>query len=475
MRVLFMTLLLLILFASSVEAQPAAGSIAGNWLGTLEVGGQKLRLALKVEKSGAGYAAKFDSIDQDARDLPIDSIELNGDRVTFAANQFGVSYEGKLKGDEITGTFTQGPTTAPLSFKRTASIPTAGLRRPQEPVKPYPYDEEEVSYRNATDNVKLAGALTLPRDKSKRYPAVILISGSGAQDRNETLAGHRPFLVLADHLTRNGIAVLRVDDRGTGSSDRGSPDATSENFMLDVLAGVDYLKTRKEIDPKKIGLIGHSEGGMIAPMAAAKSKDIAFIVLMAGLGQKGEDLMYTQTEAIQRASGTDAETIKSVVALLKNINAVVKRETDKSRVETQVRAEIDRHVASLNEAQKKSFAPLESSFRAMAPMVSSSWYRYFVLFDPDPTLRKVSIPVLAINGERDLQVAHEQNLDGIAAAFKAGKNKDVTVRSFPHLNHLFQTSMTGLPTEYQTIEETISPEVLRTITEWITSRTGGRR
>ena len=195
-----------------------------------------------------------------------------------------------------------------MVFKRTDSAPT--LNRPQDPSKPYPYDEEEVTYRNTADNVKLAGTLTLPRDKSNRYPAVILITGSGSQDRNETIAGHRPFLVLADHLTHNGIAVLRVDDRGTGGSDRGSLNVTSENFMYDVLAGVEYLKTRKEIDPKKIGLVGHSEGGMIAPMAAVKSKDVAFIVLMAGLGQKGEDVIYTQTELLQhtrRRCGHDKE------------------------------------------------------------------------------------------------------------------------------------------------------------------------
>ena len=227
-------------------------NIEGNWLATLEVGDNKLRILLKVEKSANNYTAKFDSLDQGATDLPIDSIVLDGNKLTFSAAKFGIDYEGTLneKGDEISGTFKQGPGATPLVFRRTAEV--AKLNRPQEPKKPYPYDEEEVSYRNEKDNIKIAGTLTLPRGGGK-YPAVLLITGSGSQDRNETIAGHHPFLVLADHLTRNGIAVLRVDDRGVGGTDMGSLSVTSENYAEDVLAGVGYLKQRQEIDSKMIG------------------------------------------------------------------------------------------------------------------------------------------------------------------------------------------------------------------------------
>ena len=301
---------------------------------------------------------------------------------------------------------------------------------------------------------------------------MLLITGSGPQDRNETIAGHRPFLVLADHLTRNGVAVLRVDDRGIGGSDLGNMNATSENFMLDVLAGVEYLKTRQDIDAKKIGLIGHSEGGMIAPMAAARSKDVAFIVMMAGLGQRGDDLIYTQTELIHRASGMDKAATTRVTETLRAVNTIAKTETDAKRAEQEINSTIDRQLAAIADTQQKAdFEGLAASLKSRMAMFTSPWYRYFITFDPAPTLGKVKVPVLAINGERDLQVAHKQNLDGIAAALKSAKNKDVTVRSFPHLNHLFQTSMTGLPTEYMTIEETMSPEVMRTISEWIAERT----
>jgi hypothetical protein len=227
--------LLIIASTLAVAAQVSTPNVEGNWLATLEVAGAKLRLVVKIEKSASGYAAKFDSPDQGATDLPIDSIVLDGNKLTFAAAKFGISYDGTLNqaGDEISGAFKQGANEMPMIFKRVAAVPK--LNRPQDPKKPYPYDEQEVSYRNEKDNINIAGTLTLPRGGGP-YPAVLLITGSGSQDRNETIAGHRPFLVLADYLTRNGVAVLRVDDRGIGGTGIGSPSATSENYAEDVLA-----------------------------------------------------------------------------------------------------------------------------------------------------------------------------------------------------------------------------------------------
>ena len=251
MKKLIVSAFMVTLFATMVLGQATAPSIEGNWLGSLDLGGAKLRLVFKITKTAAGYQAKFDSPDQGATDLDVDSVTVQDGVVSFEAKKFSLNYEGKLNdtGDEMQGTFSQGPASLPLILKRVTEAPKVG--RPQDPKKPYPYDEEEVSYKNAKDNIKLAGTLTLPRGGSS-YPAVVLITGSGSQDRNETIAGHRPFLVLADHLTRHGIAVLRVDDRGVGGSELGSPTATSENFAEDVLAGVEYLKTRKEINAKNI-------------------------------------------------------------------------------------------------------------------------------------------------------------------------------------------------------------------------------
>lgn len=466
----FLFILLCVAMAAQTLAQSSDTSLAGNWLGALEIGGVKLRLVLKVEKAGTGYTAKLDSIDQGQNNLPIETVTLLGNKVSLAAPQFHMSYEGTLndKNDEINGTFKQGAGSTPFVFKRVSHIPSVG--RKQDPQKPYPYDEEEVSYRNTADNVKLTGTLTLPRNGSAKHPVVLLISGSGPQNRDSLVAGHRPFLVLADHLTRNGIAVLRVDDRGTGGSEIGSLSLTSENFMHDVLAGVQFLKSRKEIDPGKIGLIGHSEGGMIAPMAAARSRDVAFIILLAGLGQTGDDLIQTQTRLLQSAAGANADTVAGAVALAKSINAVVKTRTDEKIIEEEVNSVIAKQAAEMNEAQRKAFAPVMSHFKAFMPMYKLPWYRYFVMFDPAPVLKQVKVPVLALNGELDLQVAWKENLDLIAANLKAGKNKDVTVKAFPRLNHLFQTSGTGLLSEYATIEETMAPQVLDTITQWIRGR-----
>ena len=470
MRILLSAFVTVLLLALTVAAQSPAGNIEGNWLATLDATGVKLRIVLKIEKSANGYAAKMDSPDQGATDLPLDSIVMDGNKVSFAAAKFGLTYSGTLKeaGDEIAGTFTQGGNEFPLVFKRVAEVPK--INRPQDPKKPYPYDEEEVSYRNDKDNIKIAGTLTIPRGGGK-YPAVLLITGSGSQDRNEMIGGHRPFLLIADYLTRNGIAVLRVDDRGVGGTEMGSLSATSENFAGDVLSGVSFLKQRKEIDPKMIGLIGHSEGGMIAPMAAARSNDVSFIVLLAGLGQTGEDVIYTQTELIQKAQGTHPDTMRHTIALAKKINAVVKTETDEKRIEQRINEEIAAYDGTLGDLQKKLLEPAAAGVKSFMAMYKTPWYRYFITYDPAPVLKNVKVPVLALNGELDLQVAWKQNLDLIAAGLKAGGNNDVTVKAFPKLNHLFQTTQTGLISEYQKIEETMSPDVLKTMSDWILSKT----
>jgi pimeloyl-ACP methyl ester carboxylesterase len=451
--------------------QAVATSIEGNWIGILEFNGTRLRLAFKVAKVGDGFQAKFDSPDQGATGLNVETVTFQSQSIKFQSKQFGFSYEGTLndKGDEITGTFNQGPAKLPLVLKRVAELPKK-INRPQDPEKPYPYKEEQVTFRNEKDDVKLAGTLTIPSGGGT-YRAVILISGSGAQDRDESIAGHRPFLVLADHLTRNGIAVLRVDDRGVGGSELGSPAATSENFADDVLAGIQFLKSRKEINKRQIGLIGHSEGGMIAPMVAARSNDVAFIVLLAGLGQRGEDVIYTQTEMMLKAQGMDSEIITQAIGLQKKIHEIVKREVEGKRIDKLVNEEIERYVGALNDTQRKAFRPVEATIKGSMPMYQMPWFRYFITFDPTPVLMKVKVPVLALNGELDLQVAADENLLLITLALKAGKNKDFTIKSFPALNHLFQTSKTGAVSEYAQIEETMSPEVLKTILEWILNRT----
>lgn len=473
MRTKLLSIFLILLFATFAPAQ--SKSIVGNWLGILEIQGFKIRLQVKVTATPDGkLKATFDSLDQGATDLPVETVTFEANTFRFNAPNYSLSYEGKLSvdGNEIAGEFKQGSNPFPLTFKR-VDKPTI-LSKPQDPQKPYPYAEEEVTYENTVDKVKLAGTLTLPPSKTP-VPGVILITGSGSQDRNETIMGHRPFLVLADHLTRRGIAVLRVDDRGIGGSGTGAPNATSQNYAGDVLAGVTYLKTRKEVDPKRIGLIGHSEGGMIAPMVATKSPDVAFIVMMAGLGQTGRDVVLMQGDLMSKTAGVDAQTIANVRRVYAGLFDILKADKDNAVAEKKMRDFVAKEVAAMDDAQKKNFETVLKQINAQLTLYSSDWFRYFLLFDPAPVLEKVKVPVLAIVGEKDLQVPAKENMQLIEAALKKGGNKNYSVLILPGLNHVFQTAKTGLPTEYGSIEETISPTALNTISDWILKTVNSKR
>jgi uncharacterized protein len=344
--------------------------------------------------------------------------------------------------------------------------------RPQEPKRPYPYNEEEVSYENKAGGVTLAGTLTMPRGKGP-FPAVLLITGSGPQNRNEELLGHKPFLVLSHHLTCIGVAVLRVDDRGVGGSTGSVPASTSEDFAGDVLTGIEFLKSRKEIDSKQIGLIGHSEGGLIAPMVAAQSADVAFIVLMAGPGLRGEEILYLQGALISKAAGVPDEAIARNRAVQQAIFTVLKEESNNAAAEKRIRENLSKVTAEMTDEQKKA-SGMEAAVNAQLKMVLTPWFRYFLAYDPKPTLMKVKCPVLAINGERDLQVPPDENLKYIEQALAAAKNPDYKVEKLPGLNHLFQSCKTGALSEYAAIQETMSPAALDVMSNWILKHTTQR-
>jgi pimeloyl-ACP methyl ester carboxylesterase len=344
-------------------------------------------------------------------------------------------------GKTITGTLSQG-ISQPLILKKTDRV--GELNRPQEPKKPFPYAEEEVQYANAAAGIRLAGTLTRPSGQPP-YPAAILISGSGAQDRDETILGHKPFLVLSDHLTRKGIAVLRADDRGVGGSTGSFATSTTSDFASDVLAGIQFLKGRKEIDARHIGLIGHSEGGAIAPIVAAQSADVALVVLLAASGLPGEDILYAQAAFIAKTSGASDALITAQQAAQQSYYAVLKSGEDAQTQRQKLRALGNPDPAA----------------------IMSPWFRYFLASDPRPVIAKVKCPVLALIGSKDLQVSPRENLTAIASALKSGGNNDYKVVEIPNLNHLIQTSSTSLPGEYGTIEETMSPEVLELISKWI--------
>jgi pimeloyl-ACP methyl ester carboxylesterase len=481
----------LVLFAASAAPviddkgpqakRPEAGSkgaevLVGNWVGTLSVPpGFELQLVFRVARAeGKPAAATLDVPDQGAKGIPVDTLALDGDEATIGIKAIRGEFKGKRNedGTAMVGKWTQGPITLPLTLKKVDVVPER--RRPQMPKPPFPYKAEEVAYPSQADGVTLAGTLTLPEGQGP-FPAVLLITGSGPQDRDESILGHKPFLVLADALTRRGIAVLRVDDRGFGRSTGNLATATTDDFADDVQGGVAFLRGRSEIDRKAIGLLGHSEGGIIAPIVAARAPgEVAFIVLLAGTGLPGAEIIRVQGIDTLKAAGADESTIalqrKAIAAIL----PIVMAETDPEALKAKLQAAMKPLIEELPEKDRKAMADAVSA-DALAGRLDNPWMRHFLAFDPRPTLARVKCSVLALNGELDTQVAYRPNLDEIARALKQGGNDQVTTRSFPKLNHLFQTCQTGAVSEYARIEETIAPEVLTVIGDWIKERTGPPR
>ncbi len=356
----------------------------------------------------------------------------------------------------------------------------APTRRPQEPKRPFPYTAEEVSYPvNDGSGVKLAGTLTIPQGSgqgSGPFSAVLLLSGSGPQDRDGSLYGHQTLLVIADHLSRHGIAVLRVDDRGTGGSTGNVDEATTADFARDALAGVRFLESHPRIARDRIGLLGHSEGGIVAPLAASQSPDVAFLVLLAGTGVPGAEIVRRQSELIARSNGVPEEAIQRSQDALRRTFDVLRGEPDRAARTASLRPLGKDLLVTLSEDQIKTLGGLGAAGDAVIKGINTPWFRYFIDYDPRPALRKVKVPVLALNGTLDLQVPADPNLSEIAKALKqAGNrghrgNRDVTVRLLPGLNHFFQPATTGSPAEYGVIETTIDPQVLNLVTGWITQR-----
>lgn len=432
----------------------------GNWSGEMELSGSKLELIYKISLEENGeLSAKMDVPAQGARDLPVNKAEVKTDSIFLQVAMIAGRFEGKMINDTtISGNWSQSGLNFPLTLNRTEKV--TELKRPQTPQPPFPYREEEVSYENTKAGIKLAGTLTIP-ENAENFPAVILISGSGAQDRDETIFEHKPFLVIADYLTRNGIAVLRVDDRGVGGSEGNTGNATSEDFAGDVLAGIEFLKTRKEVNSSKIGLIGHSEGGIVAPVVANKTSDVAFVVLLAGPGIPGEQIIYEQGRLIGLASGMTEEQVEQNRKTQEAIFNIIKTEKDSAiRLDRLQRTFTGGMYPMMNEDQKKAVDQQISA-------VNSPWFSHFLKYDPYPALTKLKCPVLALIGEKDLQVPPNSNLPAIEKALAEGGNKNFKTLELPGLNHLFQQCETGAVAEYAQIEETISPEVLKMISEWI--------
>lgn len=407
--------LLTALFVLSAHAQVnPTTALEGSWSGKLKVGAMSLTLVLHLEQAEGYVKASLDSPDQGAKGIPTSKEYLSDDSVALKIESIGATYRAKLKDGKLDGTFSQSGMTFPLELTKGVTE----VKRPQEPKAPYPYETEEVTFKNEKDGATLAGTLTWPvgYDKNaKKKPMVLLfVSGSGQQNRDEELMNHKPFLVIADYLARNGIATLRYDDRATGKSTGGDvKNATSEDFARDAAAGLNFLRNKKAFS--KVGILGHSEGGTIAFMLGGQKK-VDFIVSLAGPAIKGDTLLAAQSNRILSFSGMPA-------------NVTVEK------------------------------------YRQTASAAKIPWLDWFTNYDPTDNIRQTRCPVFALNGNYDCQVISSLCLPAFQKLLPPSKKN--LIKEYPGLNHLFQHSTTGLPTEYGSIEETISPEVLSDIVAWM--------
>jgi|WetSurMetagenome_2_1015567.scaffolds.fasta_scaffold54298_2 uncharacterized protein len=467
-RIVFATVLFAaIILTNTISAQnPGIKSILpGSWMGKLTTNGIDLRLVFNLKLNDKdSLVATADSPDQGAKNIPLGRVIINNKKLIIQAPTLMGEYNGTITGDStIDGTWTQRGASFTVNLKK-LNAPFS-VNRPQEPKPPFSYTSEDVIFTNNIFNIKLAGTLTIPAGKGP-FKAVILITGSGAQNRNEELMGHKPFLVIADFLSRNGIAVLRYDDRGVGKSQGNYAAATSADLATDAQAALNFLRNNPKILQKGIGLMGHSEGGLIAPIVASSDPGVGFIVSLAGPGVTGQQIIIRQSQDIGRISGVKESDIKESAETNKKLFAVLRKEKDNNKAELKILSlykEIMEKKKTSKEDMEKAVNQLKMTFSAN----TYTWLRYFIMTNPATFWKGVDCPVLALNGEKDLQVAARENLTAIEKALKSSGNKSVKTMIMPGLNHLFQHCKSGLPSEYGNIEETFSPEALKIISDWI--------
>jgi len=449
-------------------------TIEGSWKGNIDAGGNQLPLVFHLKQTNNQWEASFDSPAQNAFGIKTGSTQIKDDSIRITIPAINGSYKGKWNGaDQIEGLFQQGNFNTKLILLRSnESVKiTTPIIRPQTPKAPFDYSSEELRFSNADKTVEYGATLTLPKNK-KDFPTVILISGSGAQDRDGSMFDHKIYWVLADHLTKAGIGVLRVDDRGVGKTSLGpNPQLlTSKDFANDVEAALAYLLTRTEINTKKIGLIGHSEGGAIAPMVAVNNKQIAYLVLLAGPGIPGYEIWnYQMRRNFIRPNLTNADYL-TAASLVNEMNSHFRYSTNVDSIKAQMQKtyaswkQLNRLIDESKLFTAKGIDPYLGLVNQFRPALA--WLQFFMNHDPAENLSKLKIPVLALNGASDIQVTAAENINGIEQALKKAKNKNFEVKILPSLNHLFQTSKSP-EQSYGTIEESFSPTALQIISHWI--------
>lgn len=472
------------LLCAAAAAQSKPDPLVGPWRGTLNVGVAKLEVVLHIEKQDNGYGATFDSVTQGARGIPVASLTRDGDTVTASLPRIGAEYTATFvaakggDGARLDGTWKQGGRSLDLDLEPGGEKP---LVRPQHPTGVLPYDVEEVTFGHdpnqplaesfATGDgspVTLSATLTLPRSAGP-HPVAVMISGSGPQDRDESLLGHKPFLVIADHLTRNGIAVLRYDDRGTAKSTGDFATATTADFAVDARAALRYLETRDDIDHEQMGLIGHSEGGLVAPMVASgpDKRLVSFAVLLAPPAVNIRDVITRQSALIGAAEGGSAEEVALEAEMSGAALAVVAANRDDAEARAAALQKLtENYWPRLPEASRKQIGGGPEGLLKVMNRLNNPWMNWLVHHDPVPALQGMRCEVLAMFGGKDLQVDPEQNAPPLEKALADRKPK-ATIVTIAGVNHLFQHTETGKPSEYGELEETFSPLALRTMQEWL--------
>ncbi len=441
-----------ILFLLLFVALQSQAQIEGYWKGQIDLGGQQLEMAFNIKAAENGYSATLDVPAQGAFDVPVDKTVFQDNHLQLTLSAMGANYSGTLKGETIEGEFTQHGMAFPLNLARGEK--EAPKARPQDPQPPFNYRAEEVTFTNKKEGNTLAGTLTIPEGDGP-FPALVLVSGSGQQNRDEELMNHRPFWVIADYLSRRGVAVLRYDDRGMGGSTGEVLNATSLDFSYDAEAAFDFLRNRKEINASQVGILGHSEGGIINFMVAERRPEVAFLVSLAGPAVSGIEVLKEQQAAILRAQGMTEE----MVQFSGNANAqmfdIIEASNDREEADTLLRQLL------------KGWGYNEELTEQTVGQMASPWMYYFLKYDPTDAIVKTNCPALLLNGSKDLQVIASQNLPAYERIIAEHGKTNLTLREMPDLNHLFQHCEMGSPTEYVTIEETISPEVLEAIVEFV--------
>ena len=474
--VALIALISIALCANNAAAQPGA---AGSWEGSISVLGTQIGIVVVMTADGSGYKATVDIPQQGAKGLSLLNVRVDGTKIHFelmGQPRLAV-FEGEQQSDTISGTFKQATVEGTFDLKRGAALAAAKAAAATLTASavPPPYKEEAVKYE--AGSVTRACTLTLPVS-SKPSPAVVMITGSGAQNRDEEILGFKIFQVIADHLTRHGIAVLRCDDRGVGGSTGSNAKSTTADFADDTLAGVKYLQTRSEIDRTHIGLMGHSEGGIVAPMLAARSSEIAFIILMSGSGLPGEQILYAQSELTTQAAGRPMEQARHNQEIQRKMFAAVHSGTGWDEVAAMLRVDLQASIDALPADQRQGLGDPEKFIQAkineQLTSIRTPWFKFFLEYDPGTALDKVKCPTLVLFGEHDVQVAAGPNRAAMEKAFARGGVKNYRVVVFPRANHLYQDSPTGSVTEYGTLKKEFVPGFLDLISTWIGEQTGSK-